>query len=330
MKKNLRILKVALLSLIDILISPLTLVYAYYLKFTRKRQFSGMPITKRILFGVGVFPILDHYYEPLFDHKKHIRKPLKDNRNLPGIDFNSAAQLELIKQFHFNEELLKIPLEKSGTNTGFCYLEGPFPPADAEYLYNMIRLFKPKRVIEIGSGHSTLMAANAIKQNKIQDPNYNCQHICIEPYENKWLDDIGVQVIRNRVEDCDLALFKTLEENDILFIDSTHIIRPQGDVLFEYLEILPSLRSGVIIHVHDIFTPMDYPEEWVFFGRRLWNEQYLLEAFLSCNNSFKILGSTSFLLKEHYADFSRSHPVSKLLTEKKQQVGAGSFWMKKL
>ena len=78
-----------------------------------------------------------------------------------------------------------------------------------------------------------------------------------------WLKDIGVELIRKKVENIDLDFFQKLEENDILFIDSSHIIRPQGDVLYEFLEILPSLKKGVYIHIHDIFTPRDYPNHWL-------------------------------------------------------------------
>ena len=93
------------------------------------------------------------------------------------------------------------------------------------------------------------------------------------------LEKIGVTVIRQKVEGLGKAVFAELEKGDILFIDSSHIIRPQGDVLFEYLESLPSLNRGVIVHIHDIFSPKDYLKEWVTNEVRFWNEQYLLEAF---------------------------------------------------
>jgi hypothetical protein len=123
------------------------------------------------------------------------------------------------------------------------------------------------------------MVINAIHENKIESTEYQCQHICIEPYEQPWLEKVDVELKRNKVEELDLSLFNILEENDILFIDSSHVIRPQGDVLFEILEILPILNSGVIIHIHDIFTPKDYLDEWIYQDKKLWNEQYLLEAF---------------------------------------------------
>jgi hypothetical protein len=135
------------------------------------------------------------------------------------------------------------------------------------------------------------MARNAIRKNNLDVENYSCKHICIEPYEMPWLKDIGVELIREKVENIELDFFQQLEENDILFIDSSHIIRAQGDVLYEFLEILPSLKIGVFIHIHDIFKPRDYPNHWLLDKHLLWNEQYLLEAFLSNNSDFKIIGS---------------------------------------
>src|SRR5690606_29222842 len=99
----------------------------------------------------------------------------------------------------------------------------------------------------------------------------------------------GVEVLRKKVEDIPLEYFRQLQPNDVLFIDSSHVIRPQGDVLYEFLELLPDLPSGVFVHIHDIFTPFDYPEDWVKDHVRLWNEQYLLEAFLSFNRDFRIV-----------------------------------------
>ena len=127
----------------------------------------------------------------------------------------------------------------------------------------------------------------------MENENYSCEHVCIEPYEIEWLEKLNVKVIRELVENTDTTVFSTLDKNDILFIDSSHIIRPQGDVLFEYLEILPVLKSGVFVHIHDIFTPEDYPDDWVN-NASFWNEQYLLEAFLSFNNEFIVYRSYQF------------------------------------
>lgn len=258
---------------------------------------------------VGVFPILDRYWEPQFN-PAHLMRPLGKERELPGLDLNVAEQLEILAKFKFNDELLKFPKEKSD-KTEFYYNNSNFSYGDAEYLYNIIRLFKPRRIVEIGSGHSTLMAINAIRANKREDGSYNCKHICIEPYECPWLNALDVEVIRKPVEKTGKDIFTLLEGNDLLFIDSSHIIRPQGDVLFEYLEILPVLKPGVIVHIHDIFTPKDYPEEWIVRDIRFWNEQYLLEAFLAFNKNYKIIGSLNYLKTHHFTELSRACPMLK-------------------
>jgi hypothetical protein len=170
------------------------------------------------------------------------------------------------------------------------------------------------------------MAAAAIAANAGEDETYSCEHTCIEPYEMPWLEDIGVDVVRSRVEEMDLDLFRSLQRNDVLFIDSSHIIRPQGDVLFEYLEVLPILQSGVIVHVHDIFTPRDYPREWVVDSMRMWNEQYLLEAFLTNNSDFEVLVALNFLKHHHPAALSKACPV---LAEEIERREPGSIWLRR-
>ena len=116
----------------------------------------------------------------------------------------------------------------------------------------MIRKFKPNNILEIGSGFSTKMILNGISKNKDDDINYTCSLKCIEPYEYLPLEKLKVDVIKERVEKVDIKLYDELKENDILLIDSSHIIRPQGDVLFELQNIIPSLNKGVLIHFHDI------------------------------------------------------------------------------
>ncbi len=327
LKKGIIISKGVGFHLMDILIIPFTIFFAFLFKIMRIRQFSCFPISKKILFTIGVYPIRDHYFEPMFN-PKHLHKSLRENRNLPGIDLNIIGQLETLRKFSYADELLKIPTVKKDDALEFCHNFGPFPPADAEYFYNMIRYFKPNKIVEVGSGHSTLMALNALKVNKIENKEYNCEHVCIEPFEIEWLESLNIKVVRDLVEKTDISLFKSLNANDILFIDSSHMIRPQGDVLFEYLEILPILKPGVLIHIHDIFTPEDYPDVWIK-NAVFWNEQYLLEAFLSCNKEFKILGGTNYLKRNHYSEFSSKCPITKMLTEKGEIVGAGSFWIVK-
>lgn len=322
-KNRIRKIVAPFFPVLDILLAPFTFLSSMLLVAIRKIRVNNMPVSKRIFKAVGVFPITDHYYEPLFDDRK-LKLPLDNDRPLPGIKWNIDEQLSLLEKFNYQGELSEIPLEKE-KELSFFFNNPSLGPGDAEYFYCMIRHFKPGRIIEIGSGYSTLMAKEAIENNKREDPLYISEQICIEPYEMPWLEKTGVQVIRKLVEDVEVSFFLSLRKNDILFIDSSHMIRPQGDVLYEFLEILPSLNPGVVIHVHDIFSPKDYTKRHIVDDVLFWNEQYLLEAFLSCNNEFAIIGAVNYL-KTHFPDklkakmpILRNHPDHL----------PGSFWIRK-
>lgn len=297
---------------------PLTWLSSTWLKLVMK--VGPGKIDDAIFMQTGILPVPDHYYEPLINPRKHLTRSLRNDRELPGINMNTTGQLSLLAKFNYNDELIKFPLEKSN-EIAFYYQNNSYESGDAEYLYNIIRHFKPKTLIEIGSGYSTLMAKNAIDKNK-EDITYTCRHICIEPYEQPWLEKTGVTLLRKKVETIEKSLFMELEANDILFIDSSHVIRPQGDVLFEFLELLPLLKPGVIIHVHDIFTPKDYPDEWIY-THKLWNEQYLLEAFLTCNEHFTIIGALNYLAHHYRDELAAKCPIFAGQTGREP----GSFWM---
>lgn len=314
---------IKLIPIIDITLSPFVLVSAIVLKLVRRLGLSKVRLSRSILLRVGVLPINDHYYEPLF-HPKHLFKPLSDDRHLPGINLNTNEQLSILDTFDFNSEIIEIP-DDYVDNLTFHFKNGSFESGDADYWYNLIRIKKPKTIIEIGSGHSTKMAQLAIRKNKQNNENYVCNHICIEPYEMPWLEKLNdIQVLRKKVESVDIDFFKKLNENDILFIDSSHIIRPQGDVLFEFLEILPTLNKGVIVHIHDIFTPKDYLEEWVTKHHKLWNEQYLLEAFLTSNSQWSIIGALNYLKNNHFEALKNKCP------KLDQSREPGSFYIQKI
>ena len=317
--KNMRnISKRAALKIAFLFERPLTFYAAKWLKYVRGAR---MKKSEEIFMNVGLLPIVDHYHQPMINPKKHLTKSLREDRNLPGINMNDEEQLQLLEKFSYNQELLALPLEKNGQNE-FYYHNGSYESGDAEYLYNIVRFYKPRRIIEVGSGNSTLMVRKALEKNRSENHNYACKHICIEPYEQPWLQQIDVELIRERIEGMDISFFSQLQRNDILFIDSSHIIRPQGDVLYEFLEILPLLNSGVVVHVHDIFTPKDYLDEWIF-DHVHWNEQYLLEAFLTLNKDFRIIGAVNYLSHKYSSQFKEKCPI--YASEPGREPGA--FWM---
>lgn len=310
-----------LFRLADPLLAPFVYPAGGLLKLIRRAGVHRLPLCRAALMQVGVFPVRDHYYEPQFDHRG-ARADFASERALPGVVWNVEGQLEMLDRLVCAEELAGLG-QGPAEGRRFRFGNGNFESGDAEYWYQLIRAVKPGRIVEIGSGHSTLLAAEAVGRNRDDDASYACEHVCIEPYEFGWLEEIGVTVVRSKVEEVEPAYFARLGRNDILFIDSSHVIRPQGDVLFEYLTLLPSLAPGVIVHVHDIFTPRDYPAAWIRDEVRFWNEQYLLEAFLSHNRDWEVVGALNFLHHHHH---ERLKAVAPHLTPGREP---GSFYMRR-
>ena len=311
-----------LVRILDPLFAPFTALALLWMRAVRFTGLRRTPVSKRLYLALGVFPLRDHFYEPLF-HPRHLRRPLGQDRVLPGLDMDVAGQLELLSRFHFQDELSRYPAGKKAPN-GCSFTGGAFGAGDAEFFYSLIRSQKPRRILEIGSGNSTRVADLAIEANLREDPDYRCDLTCVDPYNPTSIE--RALVLPKKVEELDQQVFECLEEGDILFIDSSHMIRPQGDVLFEFLEILPTLRVGVWIHVHDIFTPADYPESWIREKFRFWNEQYLLEAFLTLNRDFRVSGALNFLCRHHFAEMADRFP--NLRADPKTQPG--SFWIQRI
>lgn len=315
--------KIFLFRLYDLCLIPLGLLYLPLLKKVRKYGVQHFPLHQSAFMRIGVFPIQDLYYDPQF--KFPIDFDASQKRKL-FINFRVEDQLNSIQQLNYSNELLQLKqlpaLPLNGVPSFF--MQNPaFGPGDADMYYLMIRNLKPKRVVEIGSGYSTMLAIAAIRKNKAEG--YETQLTCIEPYETSWLDETNeVELIRKKVEEVDIHFFTSLTENDILFIDSSHIIRPNNDVLFEYLELMPQIGKGVYIHIHDIFSPRNYRQDWITTEFRFWNEQYLLEAFLYCNSDFEIVYSLN-LLKNDFYDHTKQ--VLKNLTPDSQPA---SFWIKRV
>lgn len=235
-----------------------------------------------------------HFYSPIVDTdeakcflEKQDKHPLP--HQVTGIHINHDA---IIGLWH---KLVPFFLDHPFTeeaNKGMRYhFENPnFSYGDGSVWHAMLRYFKPNKVIEIGSGYSSANLMDTTEHyldNKVEIT-------FVEPYPELLENLIGrakkrVKIFANGVQDCDLSIFRELEHGDILFIDSTHILRTGSDVCFELFEVLPVLASGVIVHIHDIFWPFEYPEEWVLDDNRSWNELYAVRAFLSNNPEWEIL-----------------------------------------
>jgi hypothetical protein len=191
----------------------------------------------------------------------------------------------------------------------------------------MIRDLKPRRIIEVGSGYTTLLISETIDRISRNDPDFVCEFTAIEPHPPDYLNPLPAGVKRLlpvRVQAVPLDEFLTLEAGDILFIDSSHVAAIGSDVIHLYLEVLPSLAPGVVVHAHDIFIPFNYPRNWIHQSRFFWNEQYLLQAFLVFNQAFEVLLPTHAVFRRHNEDF-KAHVPSCARYEREPS----SFWMRR-
>jgi Methyltransferase domain len=286
----------------------------------------SFPVWEKL--GVHVTPI--HFYMPIPDTRALTGELWTKRSELPGLDMREEAQLALAERFAslYHDSYDCFPLNKTEVPFHYYINNVGFGSIDAEVLYCMIRHFKPTRIVEIGGGNSTYLSAQAIAANRRCDPNYHCQLTVIEPFPNDVLQGgfPGLStLIRRRVQDVPLSEFEGLGEADILFIDSSHVLAIGSDVQYEFLEILPRLKRGVLVHVHDIFMPGEYPREFVFKLRRFWTEQYLLQAFLAFNTVFEVIWAGSYMHWRHPEKletyFGSYHRNTRL---------PGSFWMRKV
>ncbi len=269
---------------LDRVMGPLVWASARMMLMLRQMTPRNAPRSFRVLDRVGVYPLVDHYYEPLINHSRLV-KSLDDPRDIPGLSVDAEQGIQLLESLDPFVEMHDIPLDQPPGPRRYHYRNSFFGPLDAAALHAMIRHHRPRRIVEVGCGMSTLLALRAEAMNGTD----SCAHVCIEPYEAPWLADLPVTLVRATAETADLALIDELEAGDILFIDSSHMIRPQGDVLTEVLAWLGRVKPGVVIHIHDVFTPRDYPSVLLRDHRFFWNEQYLVEAFLAFNPHFEVL-----------------------------------------
>ena len=230
---------------------------------------------------------------------------------------NDSMQLDLLRN-HFSKfrgEYETFPAEPP---PGQLW---PFRGTDVLVAYCMVRHFQPRRIIEVGSGFSSLVLGQAAAKNK------SSALICIDPFPHELIRESNSipalrSLIETKVQDVDVEFFSQLESGDILFIDSSHTVKIGGDVNYLFLEVLPRLKAGVIVHVHDIFFPFEYRRDWVMEEFRFWTEQYLLQAFLAFNPEFEVLMANSYLNHYHPPDLGAAFP------DLPRWMG-GSFWMRR-
>jgi hypothetical protein len=220
--------------------------------------------------------------------------------SLPGINIDRAAMLAL---WH---AIGSLPRAEHGSGRRYHPDNPHFSAPDAFVWEGMLRLLLPHRVIEVGSGWSSALLLDTIDAHFP----HKVQLTFVEPYPALLRSRLGeardVTIIETGVQAADPALFDTLEAGDILFIDSTHIVKTGSDVVHELFEVLPRLKSGVYVHFHDVFWPFEYSRHWTLVENRSWNELYVLRAFLTDNPAWEIVMLNDYLAKTA-ADEVRQH-----------------------
>jgi hypothetical protein len=274
--------------------------------------------------GIHLTP--NHFYSPIpdTDRLRSLGERAAQTRMM-GIDWQVERQLDLLANAFppFAEETTVLPQQASPELPGhaFYFHNGMYDFLDALVLYCMVRHFKPRMVLEVGSGFSTRITAQAALKNG------NTQVTAIEPYPDEVLQagfpGLSTLIVK-KAEEVELSLFEQLQANDILFIDTSHVVKTGGDVNYLYLEVLPRLQAGVIVHVHDIFLPEDYPLWWITERTLFWNEQYLLQAFLTQNTDFQTLFANNYMRLNHLEQVKKIFPACP------NYDYAQSFWVQRV
>jgi predicted O-methyltransferase YrrM len=268
-----------------------------------------------------------HFYQPIPDTRELSPKLWEEQSAMVGLDINEDEQITFIRELsQFIDEYHSVfgsSLLTGANDDRFRQFQG----VDAALLYSVIRRYAPRRIIEIGSGGSSLLATDALDRNAEVDSNQRGVLTVIDPYPQRFLDKSlrAGQLVRKKVEEVPFEQFESLDENDLLFIDSSHTVRIGGDVQYIVLEILPRLKRGVLVHFHDIFLPLEYPREWILKKRLFWTEQYLLQAFLAYNDCFHILWSGGYMDIYCREELTNQFPYY----DAANHIG-GSFWIRRV
>jgi predicted O-methyltransferase YrrM len=293
--------------------------------------------------GITVSP--NHYYWPVPDFRELEARKWPMDQDPVGLDLGFDRQLNFLQTVvpKYQQEWMSesAPFFSVSYNRG----NGFFETVDAEIAYCLVRELKPRRIVEVGGGYSSRVMAAALDMNLKQD-GVRGELVTIDPFPDRFpkkaLSD-RVHLIPQTIQEVDMEVFTSLESGDFLFLDSSHVVGIGSDVVREYLEIVPRMAAGVLIHAHDIFIPAEYPREAVLHNLAFWSEQYLLQALLMNNPQFEVVWGSSLMQGRaagaldaafpHWKQSYTSMPPEKrsfLPTKDRERVWPSSFWIRKL
>lgn len=227
---------------------------------------------------------------------------------------DADAMFQKLRRYEACFDVLADPAKNS---VAYRFENDWFTSPDAEILYTLIREHRPRTVLEVGCGNSTRITRQAILDGEL-----DCRIIAVDPQPRRDVAEIVDEFIQSPVENLSAAtILSQLKSGDVLFIDSSHQVRTANDVVFLFLQVLPHLPAGVLIHVHDIFLPYDYPREWVVSDPREYAEQYIVQALLTFSSAFEVIWPGHYLQRTR-SDFADHFPRMK-------GRSAQSLWLQK-
>ena len=264
-----------------------------------------------------------HYYSPIPSVREILKHDELFDHTVPevlGVSLRYGQQMDLLEksQGYYEEAFLN---KKELGKCRYHFENNFYSYADGIFYYLMLRNLCPHKVIEIGSGFSSAL---------LLDVNENIFHseiecTFIEPYTKRLRSLLHekdkIHIIEKNLQEVEYTVFESLQAGDILFIDSTHVVKTGSDVNYLFATILPHLSEGVYIHFHDVFYPFEYPREWVIKGKA-WNEDYMLRSFLQYNSAFEIVLWNDYLIKKNRDYFKEHMPLC-------LKNSGGSIWLRK-
>ena len=249
--------------------------------------------------GVALYPP-GHYYSPLITPAQVLENEIgcldPDGLLWRHVSLQPDVQENILKKMA-RVPLLEFPNEKTD-DWRYYSRNGYFGYGSATILVGMMQIHQPKRIVEVGSGFSS-----AVMLDAAQRCDWDIEFTFIEPYPDRLksllrpTDHAKVQIIEQPIQKVGIELFQQLEANDLLFIDSSHVIKPGSELADLFFRVIPSLKRGCLVHFHDIFYPEVYPRDWLLQGIS-WNETFLLRAFLLFNECFKVIFFNPFARRE--------------------------------
>jgi len=286
---------------------------------------------ERLAGAFGFDLVKRQYYSPIPDVKALPEDIWERRSALGGVSFDAGRQLRFleVELAPFLSEFAP-PRHSTGVPGSFYIENGSYESVDAELLYAMVRHARPARVIEVGSGFSSLAigAALAANRNDGAETNYEI----IDPHPASGSSQMGGREALERlatlreesITDVSLDAFAALGDGDILFVDSTHTVKVGGDVNRIVLDVLPTLAPGVLVHFHDVFLPFEYPREWFTDEGYYWAEQYLLQAFLEFNETFEVVVAAQLLAVDH------ADRLTELIPSAGPGMYPGALWLRRV